>query len=322
MEISVIVCCYNSSNRIKQTLEALHFQKTRIDWEIIIVDNKSTDNTTQISRAIWTEFNSQMPFKIISEPQPGLSFARKKGVLASKGKIIVFCDDDNHLDENYIQNVFEIMTEDSNIGALCGKNIPLFEIEPSKMITENLHAYACGEIEKESSYLEGQKSPWGAGLAMSSLFLKKLYSLNFISQLSDRKGTELSSGGDTEMCYLVKSIGRTWKYDTRLQLTHAIPKERMNAAYLAKIYYGFGKANAVIDWYYTHNQNDSKINFPKWYKVFLTTLKQKFLPSRLNKNEFDKNYQKGYLNQLFFDRKTFTKKRKYIKDILESLNAN
>src|SRR6185437_11337360 len=100
--ISVIICCYNSATRITPTLQHLFNQKgiSLSSWEIIVVDNASTDNTCEKAIEIWESFGPGKPdFKVISEPTPGLSAARQKGINEALYDYVLFCDDDNWLDE-------------------------------------------------------------------------------------------------------------------------------------------------------------------------------------------------------------------------------
>jgi len=71
--ISVVIACHNSSKRLPQTLEHVKQQNVpeHVQWEVIIVDNASTDNTAQIAQSIWgclqgVSFRIVMP--VLPEP--------------------------------------------------------------------------------------------------------------------------------------------------------------------------------------------------------------------------------------------------------------
>ena len=327
MKISVIICCYNSSNRIEPTLKSLSGQKFQdVAWEVIVVNNNSNDNTSKITQELWGSFKCDIPFRVVDEPQPGLSFARKRGVSSSKSEYVLFCDDDNWLNDNYVKTACEIMDSDTSIGALCGKNLAEYEVVPDDFVLQHEEAFAVGYDDLESCFLEGRKTPWGAGMVLRKSFLDKLEALNFKSLLSDRKGVELSSGGDTELCYLLKLCGFKWKYDTSLELKHFIPKERSNYTYLKKLYYGFGKANAVIDLYYKYG-NKERLNQvqPSWIKVFLKhifSLNNKKPKSENTKEvELSTLFEQGYSSQLLKDWYSFKRKSKYVKSIIKQINA-
>ena len=118
--VSVIVSCHNSSDRLPPTLKHLGSQKTNteIAWEIIVIDNASSDNTQRCARKILSQYN--IPFKIIEEPQLGLSYARRRGIMESNYDFIIFCDDDNWLNSEYVQRVYYLLDKYSDIGVLGG----------------------------------------------------------------------------------------------------------------------------------------------------------------------------------------------------------
>lgn len=63
--VSIIICCYNAQDRIVRTLE--HIQQQRffipIPWEVIVIDNASTDNTAEVAENVW-KTNPVTDFKI------------------------------------------------------------------------------------------------------------------------------------------------------------------------------------------------------------------------------------------------------------------
>ena len=167
--ISVIICCYNSSSRLLQTLFHLSIQKLKIEClvEIIIVDNNSTDNTRKLAYDYWKSYNSSIPFRVVEEKKPGLTFARFRGIKESKYEYLLFCDDDNWLNSMYIQNGFSILEKNSRIGALGGFGKAAFEnnvLEPEWFYYyENI--YALGKQGVTSGDITFQKLyVYGAGM--------------------------------------------------------------------------------------------------------------------------------------------------------------
>ncbi|MBS1550496.1 MAG: glycosyltransferase, partial [Bacteroidetes bacterium] len=120
--VSVVVCCYNSSKVLPKTLRYLLSQKVpdSVPWEIIIVDNASTDNTSEIAKEILSGSFCKVPFTIVKEPEPGLSAARLKGINTAKYGYIVFCDDDNRLQEDFVKICYDTMESNKEIGVLGG----------------------------------------------------------------------------------------------------------------------------------------------------------------------------------------------------------
>jgi glycosyltransferase involved in cell wall biosynthesis len=98
INVSIIICCYNSESRISSTLEHIAKQKIEnLQLEVILVDNNSNDNTAKVAIEVWSKLGNPFSLSILKEPTPGLSYARKKGVSSANGEIIIFCDDDKIL---------------------------------------------------------------------------------------------------------------------------------------------------------------------------------------------------------------------------------
>ena len=77
---SIIVCCYDSEQRITETLISLSnlIVPDQYSVELIIVDNNSSDNTLEKASSVWEGLGSKFPIKIVSEPKQGLINARVK----------------------------------------------------------------------------------------------------------------------------------------------------------------------------------------------------------------------------------------------------
>lgn len=113
-KISVVVCSYNGSRTIRDTLEGL----SRIEYpcfEVIVVDDGSTDNTAQIA--------SSFGAKVISVPNGGLSKARNIGLEAASGEIVAYIDDDAYPDPHWLQYLAAAFMETHQVG-MGGPNIP------------------------------------------------------------------------------------------------------------------------------------------------------------------------------------------------------
>src|SRR4051812_31837833 len=123
--VSIIICCFNSAKRLPETIRHVALQENldNIKWEVIIVDNNSTDKTIAVAKKEWTKYCLDIPFTVVQENRQGLSFARKKGVEMAKYDLLIFCDDDNWLQEDYMHFAFEIMKANKNIGIAGGRSV-------------------------------------------------------------------------------------------------------------------------------------------------------------------------------------------------------
>jgi glycosyltransferase involved in cell wall biosynthesis len=250
--VSVIICCYNSSERIYQTLKALSQQSTYVKWEVVVVDNNSFDNTAERIISIWENFSLSVPLTVFSERQQGLSSSRKLGIQKAQGEIVIFCDDDNWLNHNYVQAAFDILTSNPNVSVLGGMGVPQCEIHPPDWFGQVADNYATGP---QSVVVDGEELVditvskgyvYGAGAVFRKSALNALLTENIFGLASDRTAAVLLSGGDNEMCYLLRLLGYKVFYSPRLTFYHFIPRSRLTESYLFRLNYGFGYSYVLL----------------------------------------------------------------------------
>ncbi|SEO23546.1 Glycosyl transferase family 2 [Mucilaginibacter gossypiicola] len=239
MQLSVIIPTYNpDAARLQQTLLALKNQSLPADeWELVIIDNNSTNNFEQQINLSW-----HPAAKIIRETKQGLTYARLKGFNESTGDIIVMADDDNILDSAYFEKASNIFGQNPKMGAIGGKSVPLFETTPPKWLGEFYGSLALRDLGDEPITATWNNeypnaAPIGAGMAIRreaiTSYIKKItFGKNSIS---DRTGNSLSSGGDNDM--VLEILKSSWQvgYFPELMLQHIIPAQRMEADYLARL---------------------------------------------------------------------------------------
>lgn len=275
--ISIIVCCYNSSKLIQKTLEYIALQKASCPWEVIVVNNNSTDNTTTVAQQTWDSLGCDAPFQIVDEPQAGLSYARKKGVEVSKYDYFIFCDDDNWLDENYVQCAYNIMQSNEKIGILGGKNIAFFEDKEPFWYKMMESTYAVGETNYPDGNITNTRGRvFGAGMVLNRTFWNDVQKHQLSTLLSDRKGKELSTGGDTELCWYARILTYEIHYASSLTLQHFMASGRLTWQYCRKLQRGIGQSLAYLGVYsYVWECiMEEKAIEPKkyWSKIFWSNL--------------------------------------------------
>ena len=248
--VSVVICCYNSSSRLPETIRYLSRQivSDTIKWEVIIVNNASTDNTVEVAKREWDLYRPITPLIIIDQPIPGLSYAREKGIEVSNYEYILFCDDDNWLSWDYIEKGGRLLLENKEIVILGGKGIAECEGDKPKwfdLIKEG--TYAIGAENRKTGYTH---SVYGAGMFLRKDLFYYLKERNIKNLLSDRKEGKLSSGGDTEFCKIAELLGRRIWYQDDMEFTHFIPSSRLNWDYVKRLHCNFGEAECVLKIYY------------------------------------------------------------------------
>jgi glycosyltransferase involved in cell wall biosynthesis len=249
--ITVVLCCYNSSARLKPTLEHLDKQKldSNISWELLLIDNNSDDNTSEIAKEILNSFNSDITFEIIEEPISGLSNARKKGVKSAKGEVLIFCDDDNWLDENYLQIAYNFMKENPNVGVLGGKGKAESYIEFPDWFTSYQGSYAVGMQSIESGKINSRGYVWGSGMVVRTKEILSLYKSGFSSLLTGRNGANLNAGDDSEISKWFLLVEKDLFFNEQLMFKHCIEPFRLTVEYYKKLSNGFELSGDIINQY-------------------------------------------------------------------------
>lgn len=114
--ISIIVTTYNNEKYIKACLDSL-FAQTFQDFEIVVIDDGSTDQTSKII----DQYSANFRLKIHHQPNAGISVARNQGLKLSRGKFVCFVDSDDYVAKNYLEKLVAPLLQDSTIDiSVCG----------------------------------------------------------------------------------------------------------------------------------------------------------------------------------------------------------
>ena len=312
MDVSILICTYNSGKKIEKTLEHVFNQNGTedIDFEVLIVDYRSTDDTLKIALDLFN--GSNIPLKILNEKKQGKTPALETGLYSSKGEIICIVDDDNGIDKNYIANAYEIMKNYKDVGVIGAFGKAYCEIPQPKWFKNYLGMYAVGGQGNQSGYVtdENRKWFWGAGSVFRKEAWLKAKNNGFEpifnpSRINDSASfvSGFSGGEDPEMCFAIQMCGYKLWYEPKLIYTHYIPKERLTKKYIIDATNGTSAAEPILRLYLaeiTINEPLAmirKILYQNYYihclyiylKLFISRIRYIFSN---NKNLFDREFEK------------------------------
>ncbi|HEY1165521.1 MAG TPA: glycosyltransferase [Chitinophaga sp.] len=285
--LTVVICCYNSADRLAATLRHLAAQRhpAQFRYEVLLVDNASTDNTAAIALQIWELCAAPGGcMKIVTEPKPGQYYAREKGVNEAAYEYLVFCDDDNWLQPDYVYAAWQALRNDDRIGAVGGDNLPVTDAGAyPDWFAAYADKYALGIPAQASGYITGRGFVLGAGMATRKSLFLSMYAPGFPSLLAGRNGSNLSTGDDFEYCKRLLLAGFKLYYEQRMQLYHFIPHQRLTVAYREKLMAGILEAGKVISEYdlaiRVHNRNRTK---NRWRLLLLTPFRIQLIKLNLS----------------------------------------
>lgn len=114
-QFSVIVPLYNKAPYVQKSLESIVHQTYR-DFELIVVNDGSTDDSANIAEKYLNEHHGDVLFKILHQPNSGVSVARNNGVAASTGKYIAFLDADDWWELNFLEEMSKLIDQYPDAG--------------------------------------------------------------------------------------------------------------------------------------------------------------------------------------------------------------
>lgn len=237
MLLSIIVCTYNREKYIYDCLQCLAKNTCQTDWEIVFVNNQSTDGT----KSEYERFVSDYPkvnIRYFLETEQGLSFARNRGIKEAKGDWLVFLDDDAMVGEDYIVNLKEQLQTCPEASAFGGQIVPFFEDkEPEWLSKWSMGFVSAIDMGEKVKRFEEGKFPIGANMGISRKAIESVG--NFNTQLGRTK--QLLLGGEEKDLFLrMHAADLQIYYFPRIAVKHCIPAHRTTDSFIQKLGFGVG----------------------------------------------------------------------------------
>jgi len=248
--VSFVICCHNSATRLPPTLDHLMAQRNTmaIPWEVVVVDNASSDNTSTVAKSHWRT-DAPAPLRLISEPTPGKTYALNRAFVEAKYEYLCIIDDDNWVSPDWLTLLVETLDRHPDVAVCGGAGAGVFETAAPEWFAKYQRYFAVGEQAEQAGYLPSQEVLWGAGMGVRRSAWRQLMETGFHPMLTCRKGSSLSSGGDAELCVAFSLAGwRLW-YEPQLRYKHFIPSGRMRWDYVRRLFRAFGEASVHFDSY-------------------------------------------------------------------------
>jgi glycosyltransferase involved in cell wall biosynthesis len=208
------------------------------DWELIVVDNASP---TPLRLPTAAALNA----RVVSEPQPGLTPARLRGIAEAGGEVLVFVDDDNVLAPGYLAAALAAFRESPALAIAGGPVRPDFEAPPADWTREFWPLLALQDHGEATLVAVGgvglpypPHAPVGAGLCVrraAALAYAAAVRADPRRAALDRRGHTLTSGGDNDLIFTAYHAGGAVGYFPELALSHLIPSTRLATDYLTRL---------------------------------------------------------------------------------------
>lgn len=214
--VSVIVCTRNRTSMLEKCLSAL----VALDYpsfEIIVVDNAPSDNTTH-------DLVASLGLRYVLEERKGLDRARNRGILEAGHGIVAFTDDDALVDRSWLQVINRVFT-DPSIAAVSGFVAPVELETGAQQVFELAYGGMAHGVRRRyfnRSALSQQELIWSSamGIGANMAFRKSIFqSIGLFDEALD-VGTPTGGGGDIEMFHRLVVSGAIMMYEPSLLVWH------------------------------------------------------------------------------------------------------
>ncbi len=221
MDMSVIVCTYNRSASLGLCLEHLSAQGVPfgLAWEVVVVDNNSTDETPEVVRLFATE--GRIPVRLVREERQGLCFARNRGLSESSGEIVAYLDDDILTEPGWLEGMSAVFREtgcDAAGGRIHletgGRPLPAW-------LVPAMWGY-LGHIDHGDRRiaLDGKRHyPHGGNMAIRREAFVRIGAFNVGI---GRSGSKLYKGSETEFFHRLAPTGAKIFYEPNARVRHVV----------------------------------------------------------------------------------------------------
>lgn len=245
MGFSIIICTHNPDLRLLDRLlkAILNFSIESPKYEVIIIDNNSDNQLSDIT-LVKQFLTSRIDAYILRETTPGLTAARIRGIKAAKYDWLIFFDDDNEPQADYLFAAEKSINMYPKVGVWGPGVVDVEYIGKVNAWLRRRKTYFQQRNEDQVRYSASlhwkSEYPYGTGMILQkeiavayALFVqKKKY------MLSDRKGKELSSGGDVQLVFTCIAMGKAAGINPEIKIRHLILPSKTSFCYLKKLVYG------------------------------------------------------------------------------------
>jgi glycosyltransferase involved in cell wall biosynthesis len=257
--LSVVVCTHNPRpDYLARTVDGLRRQSVAgTDWEFLIIDNAS-QTPVAADLAAWHPRG-----RVVREERLGLTNARLRGIADSSAPLILFVDDDNILREDYLEQVLRIHARLPMLGCFGAAVItPEYEEQPAAELLPYMSMLALRNASQSrwSNDPHDPFTPWGAGLVVTRRVAEAVAESvrgDPLKEQLGRTGRSLNSCEDEEFSLAACRMDGGRGVFTELQLTHLIPRGRVQKPYLLRLAEGNGYSRTLL--WHLHGQDRSVV---------------------------------------------------------------
>jgi len=242
--VSVIICTRNRADLLRQTIQSVLTQEVaREVFEVIVVDNASTDHTAAVVR----QLDGGGTLRYVLEPVVGLNRARNTGWKHARGRYVAYLDDDATANPGWLRAIIEAFATRPTPGIIGGRVDPVWEAERPGWLSDELAlGLAILDWSPAPHLIPDSRREWlvGANLAVPATVLAEVDGFH---PALDRAGARMLSSGDVFLQRRIGARGYPCLYYPAMGVRHRVPQGRLTQGWFVRRYFWQGVSDATME---------------------------------------------------------------------------
>ncbi|HVD62034.1 MAG TPA: glycosyltransferase [Gemmatimonadaceae bacterium] len=245
--VSIIIPTYNRASRLRPTVESLAAQNYPSErFEIILVDNSSTDETQREIAKLAEEFPR---IRQLLEQRRGAHWGRNAGATVSLGEILYFTDDDMIAEPEMLAKLVEPFERGDNVGVATGKVLPRWETEPPVWVLEHCKNALLSLNDLGEGVIISDDDP-GVYSCHQAVLRDAFFRAGGFNP--DTNAGEFVGDNETGLNIKLKKLGYRFAYVGEAVTHHLIPESRMTQEYVNSRFADQGYCDSYTDYRKLH----------------------------------------------------------------------
>ena len=235
--LSILIATFNRASILGKTLDAFtNLDIKNVDYEIIIADNNSNDETCDVVKS----YEQSLPIHYVFEPTQGKNYALNAALKVACGDIVVFTDDDVTPDPDWLNEIIQSSQRWPDVRVFGGKVVPVFPRIVSKKISEaDFSSYVFA---KYSPYQIEQVCEKTTPVGPNCWFRRSVFDDGYrYDPTIGPSGRGRISGSEMELFQRLVSSGEKIVYVPTAVVFHRIQEYQLKISYLLKRSYASGR---------------------------------------------------------------------------------
>lgn len=242
---TVAICTYNRANLLQLCIESvslIHFP--RKDFEILVVDNNSTDNTAEVC-STFASLYPDLNFRYVLERQQGVGHTRTRGAKEAKGEIVAYIDDDCLADANWLKEIVAFYKGHPEAMSTGGKIIPKYLVPVAGWFGKYFWGLVGNyDLGNKVFQMKGVRYPSGANMHFRKTAFERY---GYFDGKLGRSGKSLMAGEEKAMYLKLIQANEKVFYLPQVIVFHHVEGNKFDKNYVRKHSFGIGGSERLMN---------------------------------------------------------------------------